>query len=290
MNLKSLSSGIAFKYYAYVCVAIGFLSYSYNVTGITKSDPDLLDWKIENIAEGANWKSYHGEDLYNSVQSIQVLELNMAAAAVHAEFAYSDTMLIKTSEFGESNKALAVVNGSFFNMSEGGSVVFFKRNDEIINSGGSIRQYRENGAVAIDESGLVSVVDIPADGWQTIEQPDVLTSGPLLIFEDEIQEFKEEPFNDNRHPRTAVGITGDERLLLVTVDGRSNQAHGMSIPELAELMESLGAESALNLDGGGSTTMWIDGKGVVNYPSDNGKFDHAGERGVANVLLIVPES
>ena len=65
----------------------------------------------------------------------------------------------------------------------------------------------------------------------------------------------------------------------------------MSTPELRELMEDFGAVSALNLDGGGSTAMWIDGfgeNGIVNYPSDNRKFDHAGERGVANALILIP--
>jgi exopolysaccharide biosynthesis protein len=66
----------------------------------------------------------------------------------------------------------------------------------------------------------------------------------------------------------------------------------MSTSELREFMESVGAVSALNLDGGGSVTMWIAGfgeNGIVNLPSDNRQFDRYGERGVANVLLLVPE-
>ena len=62
----------------------------------------------------------------------------------------------------------------------------------------------------------------------------------------------------------------------------------MTIPELAQFFFELGADSALNLDGGGSTAMWIhNGIGVVNYPSDNLEFDHNGERPVSNALLIV---
>jgi exopolysaccharide biosynthesis protein len=65
----------------------------------------------------------------------------------------------------------------------------------------------------------------------------------------------------------------------------------MNLIELQQVMRWLGCVSALNLDGGGSSTMYIKGEpenGVVNYPSDNKKFDHAGEREVANTVLLVP--
>jgi len=63
----------------------------------------------------------------------------------------------------------------------------------------------------------------------------------------------------------------------------------MDMWELQDLMNKLGCKDALNFDGGGSTTMVIKGKtpnGVVNYPSDNRKFDHEGERKVANGLVV----
>ena len=66
-------------------------------------------------------------------------------------------------------------------------------------------------------------------------------------------------------------------------------AEGEVSPELAHLIRILGGEDALNLDGGGSTTLWLSGAsddGVVNYPCDNGRFDHAGERKVPNILYI----
>jgi exopolysaccharide biosynthesis protein len=70
-----------------------------------------------------------------------------------------------------------------------------------------------------------------------------------------------------RHPRTAVGIRADGTLLFVTVDGRRpDESVGMSLREMTDLMLELGCVSAINLDGGGSTTMVIDGK-VVNRPS-----------------------
>ena len=85
-----------------------------------------------------------------------------------------------------------------------------------------------------------------------------------------------------RHPRTAVGFNADtSRFYMVTVDGRQESSVGMTLVELAGVMKAMGVWTALNLDGGGSTTMVVAGK-VVNSPSDR-----TGERTVANALLLV---
>ena len=96
-------------------------------------------------------------------------------------------------------------------------------------------------------------------------------------------------FATTRHPRTAVGLARNgRRLLLVTVDGRQQPySDGMTLRELATLMLALGARDAINLDGGGSTTMVVKSPGsaspaVVNKPSDA-----AGERAVGNALAVV---
>src|SRR5581483_224102 len=85
-----------------------------------------------------------------------------------------------------------------------------------------------------------------------------------------------------RHPRSAVGFSRDSATLyLVTVDGRQASSVGMTLIELADFLRKLGAWDAMNFDGGGSTTLVVDGK-VVNSPSDP-----AGERPVGNALLVV---
>lgn len=95
-------------------------------------------------------------------------------------------------------------------------------------------------------------------------------------------------FATSRHPRTAVGIArGGKRLILLTVDGRQKPySDGMTLREIAEAMLALGANDAINLDGGGSTTMVVANAAgvpsVVNRPSDP-----SGERAVGNALAIV---
>jgi exopolysaccharide biosynthesis protein len=89
-------------------------------------------------------------------------------------------------------------------------------------------------------------------------------------------------FVETRHPRTAVGICADGRILLVTVDGRQpERSVGMTIAELADLLREMGAVEAINMDGGGSTTMVVGGR-VVNSPSDL-----TGERPVGDALLVL---
>lgn len=88
-------------------------------------------------------------------------------------------------------------------------------------------------------------------------------------------------FGEARHPRTALGWTPGQRLLLVVVDGRQPEwSAGMSLNELVWLFRSLGATDALNLDGGGSTAMVIDGR-TISRPSDR-----EGERPVGNALAL----
>ncbi|MBA2660942.1 MAG: phosphodiester glycosidase family protein [Bradymonadaceae bacterium] len=73
----------------------------------------------------------------------------------------------------------------------------------------------------------------------------------------------------SRHPRTAMGLSRDRKtFILVAVDGRTTGNSGMYGTELAKLMHDLGAWTAFNLDGGGSTQMWLQGRGTINTPSD----------------------
>ncbi len=92
------------------------------------------------------------------------------------------------------------------------------------------------------------------------------------------------PFSDRRHPRAAIGIDRSGRIYIVAVDGRQpGHSEGMSLQELTEFLQARGITDALNLDGGGSTTLVVRGQ-IVNRPSDTN-----GERAVANALLLLDE-
>ena len=85
-----------------------------------------------------------------------------------------------------------------------------------------------------------------------------------------------------RNPRTVAGLDSAGRTVLITVDGRSVDDLGLSIPEAADVARSLGLVDAINLDGGGSTTMTLRGQ-VITHPSDP-----TGERAVGDAVLVLP--
>jgi hypothetical protein len=89
-------------------------------------------------------------------------------------------------------------------------------------------------------------------------------SGNISILQDgQIPQFEDESYLQKRHPRTAVGLSQDENtLILIVVDGRQpNYSDGATLPELSQMLLDAGADNAINLDGGGSSTIVMDDKG-----------------------------
>ena len=127
----------------------------------------------------------------------------------------------------------------------------------------------------------------PAQLTQSLGFPgavDVLGGNPVLIAggQQQSQDLSGSDAFFQRQPRTAVGVTSDGRMLLVVIDGRQpGYSVGMTLQELADLMSSLGARDAINLDGGGSSTMWVNGM-LANRPSDGY------QRGVGSALVVLP--
>ncbi|MFO0711989.1 MAG: phosphodiester glycosidase family protein [Sandaracinus sp.] len=127
----------------------------------------------------------------------------------------------------------------------------------------------EFGTFFVDHEGVASIAS-EALPPEVDDLAQAVSGRPVLLLEGELSPTLEVfPDARIRAPRTAVGV-GDRgrRIFLVVVDGRQRDSRGMSLPELAELFLELGADSALNLDGGGSSEMFVRGSGgVVNVPS-----------------------
>lgn len=117
--------------------------------------------------------------------------------------------------------------------------------------------------------------------WAVAGGPTLLSAGRQVVSIG--AERFQENFVTTRHPRTGIGITPEGEILFVVVDGRSNLSVGLTLPEFASLFRELGCTEAINLDGGGSSTLYVAGS-VLNRPSDGA------ERKVANALLLfLPE-
>lgn len=114
-------------------------------------------------------------------------------------------------------------------------------------------------------------------GWSNVF--DVVGGGPLLLRDGKLVGICNSQCG--RHPRTGVGVTADGKILLVVVDGRHRRSRGATMFEFARIMRDLGASTAMNLDGGGSSEMVVQGE-VVNVPSDG----H--ERAISNAILVLP--
>lgn len=181
----------------------------------------------------------------------------------------------------EHNAQLAI-NATFFGMKD----LDTDNIGLVVSDGEPVSPFRGDWpAINIDPDNRVTIIRGEHDTYQVINPSQRVTlhnavAGSDQIVTDGQPTTDEREFSTTAHPRTAIGYTADRKLILVTVDGRQpGVSEGMSLSKLAELMLELGCVQALNLDGGGSTTMGIADPEprVLNTPSGKNK---AGEYGV----------
>lgn len=249
---------------------------------------DQVQWTTKEVARGITWKHAHTTALLGVAQNINVLEIDTRKRDV--TLVYDKDTNRPTSEMSREANALVSVNAGFFDMKKGGSTAYIKV-DGSVHDEDTLKwrnHPRYSGAIIITTQGKIVIEKRgdPRTYTDNRKYDDVLVTGDLLMDNGAEIQLKDNSFVTTRHPRTCLGIISKNKMILVTVDGRHDQSRGMNLHELTDLMISLGCREAINLDGGGSTTMWLADQGVVNMPSDNKKFDHEGERPVANVIVV----
>ena len=210
--------------------------------------------------------------------------------------AFQTTVVAAEGEAADSTSALCLgsdafagINGSYFDMQELTPVTFVKDDGFIVGATTPGELFRTNGALVLQpEDVRIEACDTTAVFEQDWE---VLAAGPVLVDDGTAATYAEgiegwKSFYDKRHPRSLVGKDADGGVWMVVVDGRfPGEAEGMTIAELTDLATRLGLVEALNLDGGGSSTLWVLPEGVLNHPSDNRRFDHEGQRIVPNAVV-----
>jgi exopolysaccharide biosynthesis protein len=249
-------------------------------------------WQTKRIAPGIHLKQvwFRDNSLFKSNQFISVLEVK-ARRKNKFSLAYEPKIKRIASDFGKQNQAVAAINGTFFDVKNGGSVDFIKANGQIINENrlekDSTRARHQRAALVIKDGKLhIDEWDGSKDWEKKLDGQDVMLTGPLMLYNDQSVQLDTGSFNRIRHPRSAVAVTDNKRVLLITVDGRSANSAGVSLYELRNILSWMHCHDGVNLDGGGSTTLWEKNDGVVNYPSDNKKWDHEGQRKLANAVLV----
>lgn len=251
-----------------------------------------IRWEIQKGDKGIIHKQAQVKELYGGAQNINIIEIDGKKKGIKYGI-IAENPNKKLSTMATEHQAKAAINGSYFNVREGQSVCYLRLGGNLIDTT-SMEEFAErtNGIVLIDEN------KIAIEPWDKQKEnsgttyPEALASGPLMVENGNICDFStvSQSFVDTKHPRSAICITRDKKVLLITVDGRlPKNSIGVSIREFTHLVKLLGAYDALNLDGGGSTSLWMDQageNGIVNCPCDNRKFDHQGERRIANAIYV----
>lgn len=254
------------------------------------------EWHIDTI-NGMVLKTVHftQQEYFHSNQFICILEID-PKADIKLQYAY-EPKRTKTSVMAKKRNAIAAVNGSFFDMENHNPICHLRINGVEIgeNTPGKDtlnRKYYQYGTLVFNDKDVRIVHTDSARLWErSLPDKNIMTAGPLLIYQgNDLPMRNDLSFVNSRHNRTAVGIKADGTILLFTVDGRTKQSEGMTLDELIATLRWLGCQDALNLDGGGSSTLYLreyPNGGIINHPTDNGLFDHNGERAVSNSILVV---
>jgi len=267
-------------------IAFFILIFSSNIfTGQNKIPPAKI---INDIRDAVFFQQIVTDTLFDSNQIISILSMKKNSKKYKIRFDYNRKKLIKTSRFAKRNNALAAINGGFFEMDKGGSVTYFEMNDTVINRNISKKnkwgkpKNLLNGAVILNKNNSISIEYAKQEQFyeSSKNEKTVLVTGPVLIINSQPAKLPDLKFVTKRHPRTCL-CTTDNSIVFITIDGRSKKAQGMNLYEAQNFLLKLNCIDAINLDGGGSTTMYLKNKGIVNHPSDK-----KGERPVANALLI----
>lgn len=262
----------------------------YSVDSMRVAD---AEWSIDTM-EGFYLKRYHfGEGtLFCSAQHLFVIEI---PARSHRRLSFvCDSTLTEVSVLAERKGAYAAVNGSFFDMEAGNPVCYLRIDGKQVGENtpqktDSVnRKYYQYAVLTLGPTQL-TIPDSNRQWENALACGDIMTAGPMLLKEGSyVAQRDDRTFVTHRHNRTALGLRADGTTLLVVADGRfKHRAEGLTLPELQMVMHWLGCTDAINLDGGGSSTMYIKEKGVVNYPSDNKRYDHEGQRPVSNAILVL---
>ncbi|MFT3875092.1 MAG: phosphodiester glycosidase family protein [Propioniciclava sp.] len=216
-----------------------------------------------------------------------VAEVTLAdATGLRSAFAHNQfgaNIIEKTSEIAADHDAVLAINGDYYGFRDTGIVI---RNgvvyrDEPARTG--LAFYLDGSVRIYDETTTSAQELLDAGVWNTLSfGPALVEDGQAVAGIDQV----EVDTNVGNHsiqgeqPRTAVGVIDANHLVFVVVDGRDDgYSRGATLPELAQIMLGLGATTAYNLDGGGSSTLYFDGA-VVNQPSNGG------ERGTSDILYV----
>ena len=243
------------------------------------AEPEITatSYQDENITITVETVVEHDTTFY--VADIKISDAGLLKTAL-AQGVYGRNIKAATSEIAQDNDAIFAINGDYYGFRDAGFVI---RNGVLYRATPS-----GNELLVIDESGDFSIAsenDVTAQALLDEGAWQVLAFGPALVQDGAISVGEDEEIlgkSKNSNPRTAIGQIDKLHYIVIVSDGRTDESAGLSLYQLAGEFEKRGAVVAYNLDGGGSSTMVLNGT-VVNETT-NGRS--GSEREVSDIVYI----
>ncbi|MDR2043220.1 MAG: phosphodiester glycosidase family protein [Clostridium sp.] len=233
--------------------------------------------------------SYEDENISIQIETVRVYD-----TTVHiADIKINDIRYLKTAladnQYGrninDTTSAIASIHNAIFAIN--GDYYGFRDDGYVLRNGTLYRQSGSGEALVLDASGNLSSVSentLSADTLKSAWQ--IWSFGPALIEDEGIAVGPNSEISgrsSNSNPRTAIGQIEPLHYIAVVSEGRTSDNEGLSLYQLAEVFAERGCNIAYNLDGGGSSTMVLNGK-IINNPTTNGR--RVQEREVSDIVYI----
>ena len=238
--------------------------------------------------------SYQDDHIQISIETFRKYNTNIYIADITLSSAdYLQTALAhnifgtniteKTSVLAQEHNAIFAINGDYYGANNKGYVI---KNSTLYRN--SIRDNADYGDLVIYQDGTFDIIDetqISAEQLLQNGVTNLFAFGPVLIKNSMItvSEHEEVKRAMSSNPRTAIGIIDSLHYIVLVSDGRTSENKGLSLYEVSQIMFEYGCTTAYNLDGGGSSTMYFNGK-IMNNPTTNGK--KISERAVSDIVYI----
>lgn len=301
-KIHSKKPGKAGKFqFAYWLMLLAFTGYVLLDTFIiprsyAKAESGTSSTKVESASTGTvkkSSKTYSDDNISITVTTYRKYDTNVYVAditlksAAYLKTAFADdtfgkNITDKTSVIASDHNAILAINGDFCGAQNRGYVI---RNGKLYRSTSSDSNQEDlvidgDGNFSIVKEGNVTAANLLKNGAEQ-----VLSFGPGLVKSSKVTVSENEEVGKAQvsNPRTAIGQIDSLHYVLVVSDGRTEESTGLSLYQLATFIKSLGVKTAYNLDGGGSSTLYFNGK-VINQPTTTGR--NINERSVSDIVYI----
>ncbi len=235
-------------------------------------------YQDENIS--VIMKTYLVNDTIVYVADVQLSSIEYLKTAF-AENVYGRNVTETTSEIAEGVNAILAINGDYYGARDSGYVL---RNGTLYRTNTSGKGQEDLVILSDGSFEIINESETSAEELSELDALQVFAFGPALLTDGEISVTISEEVSQAKssNPRTAIAEIEPLHYLFVVADGRTDESEGLTLYELAEFLQHLGADTAYNLDGGGSSTMVFNGN-LINNPTSTGKIK---ERSVSDIVYI----